>query len=648
MARLSGFVGSALKQPHLNHHIQPKAANGFFKSLISSEIDSPEESLISTDVQMTSGNLSPAQEDYFLALFWQSYHCTIPIIDEREFREHYASLRATTPSGGVYRKASPLVDIVLALCMQYGVAFIPRSGGSQISKTDTDSNDSSIAGREFYRRCQRLISRELENPSILLIRCHIFSALYLRNASFVNTAHDTLAVAIRTAYILGLHEEPPDDLSLPQKELRRRLWWMVYSLETKACIALGRPWQAHMSFVNCSLPADDQILAKQSGSSFVTYSEEATWLSYHLQCVTLVQAARAVHLAFYDKCSDVLETNEGKSFYSDPQSLEIIARFLPQSLQYIRTWARNVPDMLKTARKGDGEPFSTDRSALEIDPFAPLWLQRQRLLLELLYHNLVMILYRPFICFSPVSSSGTPQADGHAISCLNHAIAITNITNQTLEETDILNGWHEAYQFQWDAAVSMIGFCFAYPVCPFTPSARRVINSAISVFDTFGKNFAVASSAANVTRDLAAKADYLIDRFRTTFAPSSQLQSVTSASSLSTLQDFYHANGIDLNNPDIPDIPDILDIPDPSEISDLPEIPVNPINLVNPIDPINPINPIDPIDLTNPINPITMAPDEYKGSEAIAQNLLGLGFPIDSVGNLEPFWLSGNEIGFQI
>lgn len=619
MARLSAYVGSAFKQPHLSHHIQPKAASRFFNSLTGSEIDGPEESLVPTDGHMESGNLSPAQEEYFLGLFWQSYHCTIPIIDEREFKEHYESLRATAPSGGVCRKPSPLVDIVLALCMQYGIASVSRSSGSQISKTDVDSSDSSIAGRGFYRRCQRLLSRELENPSILTLRCHIFSVLYLRNASFVNTAHNTLAVAIRTAYILGLHEEPPDDLSLLQRELRRRLWWMVYSLETKACIALGRPWQAQMSLVNCSLPADDQMLAKQSGSSFFTYIEEATWLSYHLQCVTLIQAARAVHVAFYDKCTDILEINKGKSFYSDPQSLETIARFLEHSLQCIRTWKRNVPGMLKTARKGAGEPFSTDGSALEIDLFAPLWLQRQRILLELLYHNLVMVLHRPFICFSPVSNSSTPLSDGNAISSLNHAMAITNITNQILKETEVLNGWHEAYQFQWDAALSMIGFTFAYPMCPSTPSARKVIDSAISVFDTFGNNFAVAFSAANVTRDLAAKSDYLTDCFRTPFTPPSQLQPAQSASSLSRLQSFHDPNETGSNNnPDIPDIPEIPDIPD---------------NLIN------------PINLTNPINPVTMSPVEFESSGATAQNLLGLGFPIDSVGNLEPFWLSGNEIG---
>ena len=140
--------------------------------------------------------------------------------------------------------------------------------------------------------------------------------------------------------------------------------------------------------------------------------------------------------------------------------------------------------------------FSTDRSTLEVDPVVHQWLQRQRLLLELSYHNVVMNLYRPFIYLSTPPSSAAPLAEGNSISCLNRAIATTNIILQMLTSSDILNGWHEAYQFQWNATLSMIGFIFAYPVCPPTPSARKAINSVITIFDTFRTNFAIAASAS--------------------------------------------------------------------------------------------------------------------------------------------------------
>lgn len=527
--RLASHMSLVLQLPDVGHRMQPNAASRVFAGPTTSRADGSEEYVTAPEGQTACEHLSRAQEDYFLGLFWQSYHCTMPILNEAEFREHYESLWvAPNPIHGPSRKPSPLVDIILALCMQYGMAFVPQNDTSQAFPAEFDSNDSTIAGRGLYRRCQTLLSGHLENPCILTLQCHIFSAIYLRDASFLNMAHNTLAVAIRTAHTLGFHQEPPDHFPPAQKELRRRLWWAVYSLESKACLALGRPWLAEISQVKCHLPSDDHELALLSGPNFASAFEDITWLSYHVQCVKLTVAARAAHVAFERRCEQVLNASGEETFYGNPQTLETLAAFLSQSLQCIRTWVQNVPDTLKTKRKGGEEPFSTNRSALEVDPFAPLWLQRQRLLLELLYHYLITNLYRPFICFSNESSSSTSLADGNSISCVNHAIASTNIIFQVLSGTDVLNGWHEAYQFQWNATLSIVGFIFANPVCPPTPTARKTLDRAIDVFDMFRHNFCVAASATNVTRDLAAKVDSFINRFRPGSTPSTSSQQISS------------------------------------------------------------------------------------------------------------------------
>lgn len=242
----------------------------------------------------------------------------------------------------------------------------------------------------------------------------------------------------------------------------------------------------------------------------------------------------------------MLSASDGKSIFETLQSLETLAGFLSQSLQCIRTWIQNVPDTLKTERRDDGKSFFTGRSALKMDLVAPQWLQRQRLLLKLLYHNIIMCLYRPFICFSTPSDSFIPLVDGNAISCLNHAIANISIILQILTTTDILSAWHEVYQFQWDVTLAMIGFMFAYPVCPSTPSARKTINSVIAIFDIFRNNFAVVVSVAHVTRDLAAKADFFIDRFRTSLT-SSEHPPVLLLVVSSNLESITHGGNIDPN-----------------------------------------------------------------------------------------------------
>ncbi|GAM39396.1 hypothetical protein TCE0_034f10911 [Talaromyces pinophilus] len=309
ISRLRSDLTIALQQPQSDDNIQPNSASQIFVSPTSSKPadSSLEETALSADLGASGGYLTPTQEDYFLSLFWESYHCTFQILDEGEFREHYRSLWKTSSST---RKPSPLVDIILAICMQYGLAFLPREVSSSEPKTVVDGNDATIAGRWYYHRSQMLLNSQLESPSMMTLQCQILAVKYLCNASYQNMAYSGLATAIRTAHLLGVHLEPPVDMLREQRELRKRI----------------------------------------------------------------------------------------------------------------------------------------------------------------------------------------------------------------LTGSEILSGMHEAFHFQWNATVSLIGFILAYPLSPLTPEVRENINNAIAVFETFGKHFAVGASAANVTRNLVAKADYLTERFHARLA----------------------------------------------------------------------------------------------------------------------------------
>lgn len=536
LVKLGNYIDQTLQISNLDYQISPKGASTFLASPMVSQTDSLAEYPAATDSLVAFEDISRSQEESFLGLFWQSYHCTIPILNELEFKEHYESLWPA-PSSSV-RQPSPLVDIVLALCMQYGMTFVPRNEASQGHMLSFDSDDSTVAGRAFYRRCQTLLSTKMEQPNIMTLQCLMFSTVYLRNASFKNMAHNTLALAIRTAHTLGLHQEPHEQDSRSQKELHRRLWWIIYAMDTAACMALGRPWLAQMSQVACAIPANDRELALSIGPSFDSSIDDITWLSYHIQSVKLNLAGRAVQVAFDRKCTQVLTTSNEETFHGNPQNLETLASFLLKSLQCLRGWTCDVPLALKNERREGGKPFSTDRSALQVDFEAPQWLQRQRLLLELAYHSLMMNLYRPFINFARPPSSSTPLADGNSISSLNHAIASTNIILQILKGTDILSGWHEVYEYQWDATLTMVGFIFASPVCPPTPTARKSINSAIKVFEIFSNNFAIAASATTITRDLAIKVDSFLDRFRKRSGSTQQTPISATPETMSWAQDF--------------------------------------------------------------------------------------------------------------
>ncbi|EEY20487.1 fungal specific transcription factor domain-containing protein [Verticillium alfalfae VaMs.102] len=252
--RITSYLKSVVPQPFL----QPMLENG-----TGPDVEQPQFSQQQHYRSPMSGrNLTGAQEVYFLDLYWRSWHTIHPVLDEADFRAHYKSLWAGSHSTDA-RLPSALVDIVLALCMQFSVASTPRDTSFETSSPEPASS----AGRFLHHRAQDILATSLESPSLATLQSQFLSAVYLANASYLTTAHATLASAVRTAHALGLHLDPPTTLPRPQAELHRRAWWCLFALDTRLSIRLGRPCATHLAQTTCALPSDDPSLESVTADS---------------------------------------------------------------------------------------------------------------------------------------------------------------------------------------------------------------------------------------------------------------------------------------------------------------------------------------------------------------------------------------------
>ncbi|KAK4167961.1 fungal-specific transcription factor domain-containing protein [Cladorrhinum sp. PSN259] len=480
--------------------------------------------------------LNLSQEEYFLDLYWQSYHTgLLPILDEADFKAYYRSLWKTD---GRQRVPSPLVDIVLALCVQYGVSKEMPARRQE----PAGGVDATVAGNMYYRRCQRLLAYESESPTIATMQCHLLCCIYLCCGTFQNMADSACGQAVRVAYMLGLHLDPLDTAPLGEREMRKRLWWALYMLDSKIGMKLGRPFLVYLSRSSPALPGDGFEVAMQSGSSFAPLGDDVTWLSFHLHQSKLFKATRDLHAAFYSRHIDV---DSAKTIWDDVGALESQANFLKSHTAGLEQWRSEVPSALTTKRIGKSHAFATDGTILDIEPFAPLWIQRQRLLLELIYHNLCTNLYRPFISFTHNLPSSTAAGEA-ANQCVLHAAELTLIIHHVLSSTTILAGWYEVFQWQWNAAMTLLGFVFANPRAQSSERARTAINQAVAVFDIFSQSFAVSASASRIVRELAAKAESVVQESQRSQSQS-QTQTMADTSSL-LLTDMPLQNGAFVGN----------------------------------------------------------------------------------------------------
>ncbi|PLB53349.1 hypothetical protein P170DRAFT_434999 [Aspergillus steynii IBT 23096] len=460
----------------------------------------------------TVEDLSRPQEEHFIALLWQSFHCVFPIISEKQFADYYDSLW-TSPD--LPRQSSALVDSLLAVCMQYGSAFLIGYDESLGNEDGSHATSASMAGYAFYRRAQQLSMRELEIPSVMALQSHIYCIIYLYNVSLMNTAHTLLGMAIRVAQTLRLHLKPLNGTSREQQDLHCRIWWSLYQLDSMLSMTLGRSPLLYSADASCDWPGDSEENTRLSGTLLLSSTEEdISWLSFYAQSVRLTSIVRGVQDAFNARCAKILQTSESQDIYETPSMVEELARFLGGEVRAVSKWAQDVPPSLQN-RKGQGEPFSTGRGALIIDPCSPLWLQRQRILLELMYHHFQLTNFRPFVRFPVRPASLTPLGDSHTITCLNHAMAVTNILHQVLTETDLLRGWSPIFHYQWDAALCILGFLIGNPLCPPTPAARKCYQTAVNTLDIMGNQFAAARDSARVVQEIGHRAEMLIEKFRT-------------------------------------------------------------------------------------------------------------------------------------
>ena len=458
-------------------------------------------------------DLTRTQEQYFLDLLWQSFHCIYPIIEESEFREYYNALWITSENGSS-RRPSSLIDSLLAVCMQYGSTCLTSDDDNSATERRQHIVAASKTSHGFFRRAQTLLLNEMESPSLMTLQSQIYCIVYLLNTSLLNSAHTLLGTAVRMAQVLGLQVGLVDMASRRQQELHRRIWYTLYGLDCQLSVALRRTPLIQTGDVDFNLPGDSQEHALLSGSMLLSPNNpDITWLSFHVQSIRLLSAVRGVQDVFSNKAAELLERKNAQIMYDDLYLIEELAGVLGREVSVIYTWARSVPTSLKIPRRGSGESFSTERTPLHLDSFSPLWLQRQRLLLELLYHHLQLSSFRPFLRFPPGSSSITPLSDCHSITCLNHAMVLTNILHQVLKETDYLRGWSPVFQYQWDAALCIIGFLFSNPVCPPTPAARKCVQTAIDSMEAMGKYYPPATDAAQIIREVGAKAELIIEEF---------------------------------------------------------------------------------------------------------------------------------------
>ncbi|RDW92074.1 hypothetical protein BP5796_01468 [Coleophoma crateriformis] len=170
---------------------------------------------------LSSVNFTNVTQNTFIDAYFQFYNTQYPFIHESTFRAQLAG--ANRPKGHSW---SILLNTILAI------------GAWSIGDDESTMDDI------FYNEVSRLCmdNSVFESGNLAIVQALLLLSNYTQKRDRPNTGWNYLGLAVRMALSLGLHKEFPKwEITLLQREIRRRVWWGVYIFDSGASITFGRP-----------------------------------------------------------------------------------------------------------------------------------------------------------------------------------------------------------------------------------------------------------------------------------------------------------------------------------------------------------------------------------------------------------------------
>ncbi|ENH74705.1 Putative transcriptional regulatory protein C3C7.04 [Fusarium oxysporum f. sp. cubense race 1] len=124
---------------------------------------------------------------------------------------------------------------------------LERPGHSRIDEHDP--------GRLFFEQAKVLVPDIIELPGLRSIQVCLILGVYLMPQNAVGSSYVYTGMALRKALAFDLHQDSDDQaMDAREREVRRRLWWSIYSLERCSTIKLNRPRSVAPEIITVPLP----------------------------------------------------------------------------------------------------------------------------------------------------------------------------------------------------------------------------------------------------------------------------------------------------------------------------------------------------------------------------------------------------------
>ncbi|KAH8674141.1 fungal-specific transcription factor domain-containing protein [Xylariales sp. PMI_506] len=390
----------------------------------------------------------------FIDAYFSGIHFIHPFIDKEDFMSRANDLWfARSP-----RPPNSFIALYLSLL---SIGALTRTWEEE----KLDSMTRFEWSRKLYSEAQAYLNDLHFSNDLETVHCLYMIAKICQNELNPHMAYMYLGQAIRTCLSAGFNRELPNPKT-KRSEALSRTWWGLFSLEIEMSFSLGRPDTLGIDqYHNRRIPDKDD-------SEFAIIS-----------CmVSFGQIIRNVSVEVYHTNLSILH-------------------IMPRAFQMERDLDQWVESLPKRIQIGPSGSAGSSLSALR----EPTWCRRQRLVLELRYHNVKMLLFRPFLSHqmhNPMSGhEGLVTATER---CLYSAQRTIEVIYETYQVHPYFRTWWYNTTYIMVAATVLLCFIIrskreeAAPVISF-------VEMGIEVLDAMDESV-VAKKSAEILRRLLAEA----------------------------------------------------------------------------------------------------------------------------------------------
>ncbi|EXJ88063.1 hypothetical protein A1O1_04991 [Capronia coronata CBS 617.96] len=405
-----------------------------------------------------------------------------------------------------YRQKSLLYLIAVILAFGAGYASDEPVLESQLSGIDL---------RSLQSRLVKVIEANLleimDMADVTSVQtCLLLSWFYLYNRR-PKRCFILSAAALRGAQVLCLHRESSwGNISTIEREVRRRLWWALYTCEgftaltfgNSSCIQLGNfevPMPGNLDEACDRCPGFDSVEQLQDGSH-----HPVTTMTYHRLKFKLYLIASPISRDAY--------------FHQD-RTIQSVAARVTKIHQALVDWEQSIPPELRP-----GSFVARQLDSTEVDPVTRTF-QLQAISLQLAYENIQLCLHKPLLVYNKVPGGPSPQPRGESVGeedvpevsdndvnldenkeqCWISALRTSKLLIDHVEvlksaqKTQII-GYAGIQSFS--AGVMLVIFALSQPLSAQAQEAKRGVGRLIKFSKTFGASSAILEQSGRVLEKL--------------------------------------------------------------------------------------------------------------------------------------------------